>query len=177
MKNRRIAGLTAALAVGALALSACSSNGSGSGDETTPAAEGGSTGIVTAWGGEPQNPLIPTNTNETSGGKILDLIFAGLVYYDAKGAPHNEVADSITSDDNTVWTIKLKDGQKFSDGTPVHAENFVKAWNFGATTHPDVPQQLSNYFFNIFEATTRRRSAPTTPARSSRSPRPPRCPA
>jgi oligopeptide transport system substrate-binding protein len=150
MKNRRIAGLTAVVAVGALALSACSSNGSGSGDET-PTAGGSSNGIVSAWGGEPQNPLIPTNTNETSGGKILDLIFAGLVYYDADGAPQNEVADSITSDDNVTWTIKLKDGKTFSDGTPVHAENFVNAWNFGATTHPDVPQQLSNNFFNIFE--------------------------
>ncbi|QAY62011.1 ABC transporter substrate-binding protein [Xylanimonas allomyrinae] len=151
MKIRRIAGLTAMVATGALALSACSSGGPSDGAATNANATGASAGVVSAWGGEPQNPLIPTNTNEVSGGKILDLIFAGLVYYDADGAPHNEVADSITSDDNVTWTIKLKDGKTFSDGTPVKAENFVKAWNFGATTYPDVPQQLSNYFFNIFE--------------------------
>ena len=44
-----------------------------------------STGVITANGSEPQNPLIPANTNETGGGKILDLLFAGLVYYDADG--------------------------------------------------------------------------------------------
>ena len=31
------------------------------------------------------------------------------------------VADSIKSDDNTTWTIKLKDGWTFHDGTPVDA--------------------------------------------------------
>jgi oligopeptide transport system substrate-binding protein len=144
MKIRRIAGLTAMVAAGALALSACSSGGSGSGNSTTAAASGPSTGIVLANGSEPQNPLIPTNTNETGGGKILELLFSGLVYYDAKGAPHNEVADSITSTDNVTWKIKLKDGWTFSDGTPVHAENFVKAWDYGALLSN---KQLSSYFF------------------------------
>ncbi|WP_425954756.1 peptide ABC transporter substrate-binding protein [Xylanimonas sp. McL0601] len=144
MKIRRIAGLTAMVAAGALALSACSSGGGTGTDNGTTAAAGPSTGIVLANGSEPQNPLVPTNTNETGGGKILELLFAGLVYYDAKGAPHNEVADSITSDDNTTWTIKLKDGQTFSDGTPVHAENFVKAWDYGAKLSN---KQLSSYFF------------------------------
>lgn len=143
MKIRRIAGLTAMVAAGALALSACSSGDSGT-DDSTGAAAGPSTGIVLANGSEPQNPLVPTNTNETGGGKILELLFSGLVYYDANGAPHNEVAESIESDDNITWTIKLKDGQKFSDGTPVHAENFVQAWDYGAKLSNS---QLSSYFF------------------------------
>lgn len=132
-------------AVLALALTACSSGGSASGEsgaasgETSAAA---STGIVTVNGSEPQNPLIPTNTNEVGGGKILDLVFAGLVYYDAKGATHNEMAESITSDDNTTWTIKLKPGQKFTDGTTVKASNFVDAWKAGAKN-----ADLSAYFF------------------------------
>ena len=90
MKIRRIAGFAASVAVGALVLTACSSTPS---DTASTSSSGGkSTGIVTAWGSEPQNPLIPTNTNEVGGGKIEDLIFSGLVYYDAKGAAHNEVA-------------------------------------------------------------------------------------
>src|SRR5664280_2593141 len=59
------------------------------------------TAVITANNSEPQNPLIPTNTNETGGGKIVDSLFAGLVYYDAKGKPVNEVADS-------TFTVKLK---------------------------------------------------------------------
>lgn len=147
MKIRRIAGSLAALTAGALVLAACSS-----GSSTSPATTAGATtGIVTAWGSEPQNPLIPTNTNEVGGGKILNQIFAGLVYYDAKGKTHNEVADSITTTDAQTYTIKLKKGTKFTNGDEVKAKNFVDAWNFGATTQADVPQQLSNYFFSDIE--------------------------
>ena len=81
MKRSRIGlGLIALAAAGSLALAGCSSTGgTGNGDNSaseTPA----SGGIITANGSEPQNPLIPTNTNEVGGGKILDAIFAGLVY-------------------------------------------------------------------------------------------------
>lgn len=69
--------LVAPFAVAALALTACS-GGSGDGGANAPEGESGG-GVVVANGSEPQNPLIPTNTNETGGGKIVDLIYAGLV--------------------------------------------------------------------------------------------------
>lgn len=147
MKIRRIGGFAATVAVGALALAACSS-GSSSDDKSSGSSSGTSTGIVTAWGSEPQNPLIPTNTNEVGGGKIEDLIFAGLVYYDAKGEAHNEVAESITTDDAQLYTIKIKPGQKFTNGEPVIAKNFVDAWNYGALLSN---AQLSSYFFESIE--------------------------
>ena len=95
MKRNKIALAGIALLVaGGLALAGCSSSGSGS-----PSASGGdSTAIIKTNGSEPENPLIPTNTNEVGGGKILDEIFAGLVYYDAKGEPQNDMAESITVD-------------------------------------------------------------------------------
>ncbi len=136
-------------AVLALSLTACSSGGgqSASGGAAASGSESAaSAGIVTGNSSEPQNPLIPTNTNETGGGKILDLIFAGLVYYDAKGATHNEMAESIDTSDNITWTITLKQGQKFSDGTEVKAKNFVDAWKAGAKN-----ADLSSYFFAPIE--------------------------
>jgi len=135
----------ALLAAGSLALAGCSGSGSG-----TPSASGGgsSTAIIKTNGSEPQNPLIPTNTNETGGGKILDEIFAGLIYYDAKGEPQNDMADSITVDDAQHLTVKLKEGQKFTDGTEVKADNFIKAWNYGAQSEN---AQLSGYFFEDIE--------------------------
>ena len=134
-------------AVLALTLTACSGGGSESGESGTASESGAtSTGVITVNGSEPQNPLIPTNTNEVGGGKIIDLLFAGLVYYDAEGATHNEMADSITSDDNVTWTIKLKSGQKFTDGTDVKASNFVDAWKAGAEN-----ADLSAYFFEPIE--------------------------
>ncbi|UOQ56200.1 ABC transporter substrate-binding protein [Leucobacter allii] len=144
MKRSRIGtGVVALAAAGALALSGCSSSGGG-----TDAGGGDSSAIITTNGSEPQNPLIATNTNEVGGGKILDLIFAGLVYYDADGAPHNDIAESIESDDAITYTIKIRDDATFTDGTPVKAENFVKAWNYGANA---ANAQLNSYFFEDIE--------------------------
>jgi oligopeptide transport system substrate-binding protein len=124
LKIKRLGVVAIALAAaGALTLSGCAGGGS-----TAPASGGGDTSaVITTNGSEPQNPLIPTNTNETGGGKILDAMFAGLVYYDEKGAPHNDVADSIKTDDNTTYTIKIKSGQKFTNGEPVTSNSFVDA--------------------------------------------------
>jgi oligopeptide transport system substrate-binding protein len=118
-------GLSAFALASALVLTAC---GGGGGEE--PPAEGASTGIVTISNGEPQNPLIGSMTNETEGGLVVQQLYSGLVYYDAEGVVHNEIAESIESDDNKVWNITIQDGWEWSDGTPVNAESFVKAWNW-----------------------------------------------
>ncbi|SEF03666.1 oligopeptide transport system substrate-binding protein [Arthrobacter alpinus] len=126
-------------AVVALSLSAC---GGGTGGDTT--ATGDTTKVITANGTEPENGLLPADTNEVGGGRVMDLIFSGLVSYDADGKPVNEVADSIESSDSTNYTIKLKAGKTFSDGTPVTAKSFVDAWNFGAAAKN---AQKNSYFF------------------------------
>ena len=144
MKRSRIALASVALAaVGALALAGCSTGG-GSTTSTT----GSSSAIISANGSEPQNPLIPTNTNEVGGGKILDAIFAGLVYYDAKGEPVNDLAESITTDDPQNLTVKIKPGEKFTNGQEVTADSFIKAWNYGAKLSN---KQLNSYFFEDIE--------------------------
>jgi oligopeptide transport system substrate-binding protein len=143
--NKTRMGLSAVAVVGtaALVLTGCAS---GSGDDSS--SSGDATAVITTNGNEPQNPLIPSNTTEVGGGKIIDSIFAGLISYDAKGASVNDVADSITSDDNQNWDVKIREGLKFTDGTDVTAESFTKAWNWAA--------QLSNaqggsYFFDDIE--------------------------
>lgn len=129
-RNRTALAGTALLAVGVIALAGCASGGdNGSGEEGGEA----STGIVTVQNNEPQNPLLPAVTNEVGGGLVLQNIFAGLVYYEADGALANDLAESIESDDNQTWTIKIKEGEKFSDDTPVTAESFVDAWQYAAS--------------------------------------------
>ena len=128
--------LSAALA---LTLSAC---GGGSDDSAGGEADGSY--VVTANTTEPQNGLLPANTNEVGGGRVMDLLFTGLVSYDAKGAPVNELAESIETKDSQNYTIKIKSGQTFSDGSPVTAASFVDAWNFGAAAKN---AQLNSYFF------------------------------
>ena len=105
----------------------------------------GSGELVTVNGGEPQNPLIPTNTNENNGGRIIDRLFAGLMSYDAHGNPTNGVAKSIDTTDNVNFHITLQPDWKFTDGTPVTARSFVDAWNYGALS---TNGQLQQSFFS-----------------------------
>ena len=125
-----------AIPVGAaLALSACSS--------------GINANAVVMNGSEPQNPLLPGMTSENGGGKILSALFSQLVRYDTDGTPVLDVAASIEpNEDNTLWTVKLNQDRKFSDGTPVKAENFVRAWQLITTK-----EQTQASFFDSFEGT------------------------
>jgi oligopeptide transport system substrate-binding protein len=139
-----LAGL-ALVSAGTLALAGCSGGG-----EPTSTATGGATSnaIITTNGSEPENPLIPTSTNEVGGGKILDAIFAGLVAYEGDGTPVNDMAESITVDSPTQVTVKIKEGQTFTDGEEVTADNFIKAWNYGALASNE---QYNSYFFEDIE--------------------------
>lgn len=149
MKRSRIGlGLIALAATGSLVLAGCSASGNGDNGNTGGETPAGGSAIITVNGSEPQNALIPTNTNEVGGGKILDAMFAGLVYYAADGSAHNDIAESIETDDAIHYTIKLRQDATFTDGTPVKAQNFVEAWTLGAQNEL---QHLSNYFFEDIE--------------------------
>ena len=135
--NARWKTLTVMVACGALVLplAACGSSSAGGSEDN----------IIRVYGCEPQNPLIPTDTNEVCGGNPETLLFSELIGFDAKGNPKNEVADSIEANgDNTEYTIKLKKGWKFTDGTEVKAENFTRAWSYGANA---ANAQLGASFF------------------------------
>ena len=114
---------------------------------------------IRANGTEPQNPLVPTNTNEVGGGRIVDALFQGLVSYDETGASQNELAESIESDDNQLWTVKIKGGTTFTNGEPVTAQSFVDAWQYGALTSN---AQLSQYFFKDIQGWSETEESPLT---------------
>jgi len=139
----RIGAAAGAVAVAtALVLAGCSTGGD------APAVENDATAIISVNGSEPQNPLVPANTNETGGGKIIDNLFAGLVYYDAKGAPVNDLAESIESTDQQNYTIKIKAGEKFTNGEEITAKSFVDAWQWAALLSNAA---LNSYFFEDIE--------------------------
>ena len=105
-------------------------------------------GPVTANGTEPQNPILPSRTDEVGGGRVLDTIFAGLVRYNADGSIVNDVAESITQDSPTQVTIKIRDGLTFTNGEPITSDSFIDAWNYGAIASN---AQKSTYFFQDIE--------------------------
>ena len=142
MKKQALALVAAASAV-VMMLSGCGASNNASNN----AASDGKM-IITAGDSEPQNPLVPGNTNETAGGVVIDLVFSRLVSFDDKGNAKNEVAESITPNENaTQYAIKLKSGWKFTDGTPVTSESFTKAWSYVANAKN--AQKGSSFFSTI----------------------------
>ena len=143
-RSRRLWGAAAVVTTLSLVLTACGggSGSSGSSGEVDP------NGTFTVYGTEPQNTLIPTNTNELGGSKAVDAMFAELVAFKGDNAqPYNQMAESITTPDSKVYDIKIKQGWKFHDGTEVKAKNFVDAWNYGA--YAPNGQINTDFFSNI----------------------------
>ncbi|GAA2806608.1 ABC transporter substrate-binding protein [Kitasatospora paracochleata] len=127
----------------ALVATGCGSSGGGG--------AGGSTNASATFSyqsSEPQNPLQPSNANETGGGRILQNLFKGLVDYDpSNGQLRNQVAKSIDTSDSQTFNVTLNSGWTFHDGTPVTAQSFVDAWNFGANVKNN--QINSSWFSDI----------------------------
>ncbi|MFB8241222.1 ABC transporter substrate-binding protein [Kitasatospora purpeofusca] len=135
--------LAAATSV-ALVASGCSSSGGGGSSGSSDSAK-----TFSYQSSEPQNPLQPANANETGGGRIIQNLFKGLVDYDPSNAKiRMQVADKIDTSDSQTFNITLKDGWTFHDGTPVHAKNFVDAWNWAATT---ANNQINSSWFSDIE--------------------------
>lgn len=121
MRVPRFASAVGGLVVAAMLLTGCV-------PAATPDAE-----VVSVNGTEPLQPLIPAQTDELGGYRILDALFAGLVFYDASGAAVDDLAESIAPNaDNTVYTISIQDDATFTDGEEVTAESFVNAWDWAA---------------------------------------------
>lgn len=154
--KKRLTTLGAALGVSALLLSACGGSGGNGGDgkdgggspvevsgtKASDTYEGQEGGEITFAGCNPQDLLIPGFTQETCGGDVLDSILVGLTEVDpSTGKPRLANAESIEANDkNTKFTVKLKDW-KFDDGSPVTAESYVDAWNWGANGANGAKQQ------------------------------------
>jgi oligopeptide transport system substrate-binding protein len=126
-----------------MALTAC-----GGGSSTNSTAGTNEDGTVSIYGTEPKANLLPANTTEAGGSKAVEALYTRLVGFKAEdGKTYNLAAESITTTDAKVYSIKLKQGWKFHDGTDVKAKNFVDAWNYGA--YAPNAQQASSFFAQI----------------------------
>ncbi|MDQ3576283.1 MAG: ABC transporter substrate-binding protein [Actinomycetota bacterium] len=142
-KPRLLAASAMSLAL-ALTIAGCGGGDSGSGDGgATGGGAGNPDGALAIYGTEPENPLVPGNTTESGGSKVTRALWTGLTTYDpATGDSTNAMAESIETTDSKVFTIKIKSGWKFHDGTEVKAKNFVDAWNHTAYS-PNASQGAS----------------------------------
>ena len=136
------------LGVTAMAMIATACGGSDNAGE--PAGEGPSGGTFSVYVCEPEH-LIPQNTNETCGAEVLGALFTPLVNFTADKSEltyDGAIAESIESEDQKVWTVKVKPGYKFHNGEPVDAQSYARAWSAGAYG----PNAYgNNYFFQNIE--------------------------
>ncbi|MFB7943063.1 ABC transporter substrate-binding protein [Streptomyces sp. NPDC056049] len=127
----------------ALAATAC--GGSDGGTKKDSKASGKPEGYVSIDVGEPQNPLIPADTNESNGGYAIRALFTQLLTFDDKGEIVLTNAESVETKDSKLWTVKLKDGWKFHNGEAVTAKSYVDAWNWYANAKN---KQKNAYWFS-----------------------------
>ncbi|MFI9205240.1 ABC transporter substrate-binding protein [Streptomyces sp. NPDC053048] len=113
----------------ALTATACGGGGSGSDDDNAAV---NPDGTYTYYNVEPQNPIIPSNTNEVGGGYIVKNLFRSLVDFDEKSKLRMVAAESIETTDNQHFKVKLKPGWKFHNGEPQTSASFVDAWNWAS---------------------------------------------
>jgi peptide/nickel transport system substrate-binding protein len=106
-------------------LAACGSSGtSTSSSSSAPAGQAGATikaGFLT-----PVGAINPITINDQGGLELLGNIGEFLVFTDHSGIYHPWLATSWSANpDASVWTFKIRQGVKFSDGTPMTVDDVV----------------------------------------------------
>ncbi|RIY34440.1 peptide ABC transporter substrate-binding protein [Psittacicella gerlachiana] len=98
--------------------------------------------------GDNPKTLDPNLTSENVGTTIVDNLFEGLTTYDAEGkiVPAGAVSWTHTPD-NKVWTFKLRQDAKWSDGTPVTAQDYVASWR--RLVDPNTASEYSFYLADL----------------------------
>lgn len=131
MKMRRLRALVASLAI----LTLVAGCGARTGDEGQQGSTGGPGGqqaakqeLVVNLGAEPPT-MDPGLMEDHSSITVATNIFEGLTRLNPDGKYEAAMAESWeTSEDGLVWTFKLRDGIKWSNGDPVTAHDFEFAW-------------------------------------------------
>ena len=100
--------------------------------------------------GEPQT-LDQAHTSINIEAFILKDLYEGLTIYDAAGNIVPGAAESWTlSDDSTKYTFKLRANAKWSDGTPVTAQDFV--FSLARVEDPKTAAGYANILYPIKNA-------------------------
>lgn len=123
MFGRKLAVTSAAVAAALSLLTAgCTASSGGSSSEA-----GGSSGRTLSFQTDEPESLLP---QKDAGSQIGMASCANLMEINTKSQKFKPLAArSVTSHDAQHWTIKLRKGWTFQDGSPVTAQSFVDAWN------------------------------------------------
>lgn len=133
--RRRLLGLASALAVGALLLSGCGAASTAAPADAEPKTGGDLVFLIDSLGAT----WIPNNSSISSyQGQIWGNVTDKLIYVDAEGNLSPWIAESWDENaDKTQFTLHLKSGVTFSDGTPLDAAAVVANIDIWAKGRPD----------------------------------------
>lgn len=127
LRSRALAAIVSVCSIAVLA------TGCGAGNTGIDTSEASTNQMITANITEPSNGLLPGNTSDMSGWKIVSQLYDGLVTFDTKGNEELVQAKSITPNtDASGYTIKLKPSLKFSNGEKITASTYARSWSFAA---------------------------------------------
>jgi oligopeptide transport system substrate-binding protein len=114
--------LSVAAVIGFAGCGSASQSGSASSDD-----------VITVNNVEPAAGLVPSNTDDLAGWKVVTQLYEGLVTFSNKGKLIYADAKSITpNSDASEYTIRLRSGLRFSDGERITAETYARSWSFAA---------------------------------------------
>lgn len=100
----------------------------GCGDKEGKSGESKPKKVVYSLSGEPES-MDPTTNIYAKGSLVMQNLFRGLFMINSKNETVPAMAETVTENpEGTVYTITLKDNLKWSDGTPLTAEDFAYSW-------------------------------------------------
>jgi oligopeptide transport system substrate-binding protein len=107
------------------------------------------TEVLTVCVGPNPDTIDPALNSSVDGATMIIHGFEGLMTLDKDGTPINGQAKSYeVSEDGKVYTFKLKDDLKWSDGTALTAQDFVYSWNRAVS--PDTAADYE-YMFDVID--------------------------
>lgn len=152
-RPRRFRLFAAAASVAAIAtLAACSSGGKPADPGSDPASQGdpkpGGTLRVGIVGGSAKDSLdAHSPVTHPDQARVISL-YDTLATYDVEHQVEMSLADTITpSEDGKTWTVHLRDGLKFSDGSPITADDVI--FTFRRITDPADPKAGATAFEDL----------------------------
>ncbi|OAT54994.1 periplasmic substrate-binding component of an ABC superfamily oligopeptide transporter [Providencia heimbachae ATCC 35613] len=104
--------------------------------------------VITINNGSEVVSLDPHKVEGVPESNIILNLLEGLVYTDVDGKTAPGVAKNWRNENYTTWIFTLRDDARWSDGTPVTAEDFVYSWR--RLADPTTGSPYSSYLQNAY---------------------------
>jgi oligopeptide transport system substrate-binding protein len=135
--------LVSILLVVSLFLTACGGNNNNANDKNGAGNELAGKQVLYLYETADIPTLDYTQATDTTSGDAISMLQAGLMVYDNNELkPDMAASEPEVSKDGTVYTFKIRDNAKWSDGSPVTAQDFVYGWQ-----HELDPKTAAPYSF------------------------------